>query len=121
MTTTSKSARNATEPTPIDQTRQHLRSAAKHAGEAMKSATEAAKEELSSGSEKVRADLNGAGQSSSEAARQARDSAEKQLQAALQQGKAQAAKVEELIRSHPLAAFGVALGSGYLLARLLRR
>ena len=117
----SKSSRNATEPTPIDQTREHLRSAAKHAGEAMKSATEAAKGELSSGSEKVRADLSDAGQSSAEAARAARASAEQQMQSALKQGKAQAAKVEELIRNHPLAAFGVALGSGYLLARILRR
>ena len=109
------------EPTPIDQTRKHLRAAAQHAGEAVKSATEAAREELSSGSEKVKAELSGAGEATTEAARQARASAEQQLQQALQQGKAQAAKVEELIRSHPLAAFGVALGSGYLLARLLRR
>ena len=32
------------EPTPIDQTRKHLRAAAQHAGEAVKSATEAARE-----------------------------------------------------------------------------
>lgn len=113
--------RNNDQPTAIDQTRRHLRSAAKHAGEAVKSASDAAREELSQGSAKVKADLNQAGQASGEAATQARQSAEAQLQAALAQGKAQTAKVEELIRKHPLASLGVALGSGYLLARLLRR
>lgn len=55
------------------------------------------------------------------AAREAKAELDDKLQGLLDQGKAMLGQAEDLIRSKPLASFGVAFAAGYLVAALTRR
>jgi ElaB/YqjD/DUF883 family membrane-anchored ribosome-binding protein len=55
------------------------------------------------------------------AAQEAKAELDEKLQGLLDQGKAMLGQAEDLIRSKPLASFGVAFAAGYLVAALTRR
>ena len=55
------------------------------------------------------------------AAREAKAELDEKLQGLLDQGKGMLTQAEDLIRSKPLASFGVAFAAGYLVAALTRR
>ena len=55
------------------------------------------------------------------AASEARAELDEKLQGLIDQGKGMLTQAEDLIRSKPLASFGVAFAAGYLVAALTRR
>lgn len=91
---------------PKTQDDSHLESAAESLGDA--------REALASG-------VSDALEAGAEAAREAKAELDEKLQGLLDQGKAMLGQAEDLIRSKPLASFGVAFAAGYLVAALTRR
>lgn len=82
---------------------------------------ESAKESLGEAREALKsgvADAMGAGAA---AAREAKAELDEKLQGLLDQGKGMLTQAEDLIRSKPLASFGIAFAAGYLVAALTRR
>jgi ElaB/YqjD/DUF883 family membrane-anchored ribosome-binding protein len=125
-----KSAQDAADGTPGgDTVRAHLgeagshlkaaaRAAAETLGSAVGEAAHAAREEFGEGGERIRESLHEA-RSAGVDALHAGTSPE--LDLLLTKGREFTSSAESMIRARPLAAFGVALATGYLLARLLRR
>lgn len=105
----------------IDETGAHLRAAAGAASGAVTGASRAVRDELGQAAGALRDELNEAASSGRGAAEEARQVASAQLDEVLEKGRDMLASAEDLIREKPLAAFGVAFASGYLLARLTRR
>lgn len=82
---------------------------------------ESAKDNLGDARESLKAGVTDALDATGAAAREAKAEIEDKLQGLLDQGKAMMGQAEDLIRSKPLASFGVAFAAGYLLAALTRR
>ncbi|HEX4853404.1 hypothetical protein [Arenimonas sp.] len=81
----------------------------------------AAKENLGEAREALKSGVNEALEAGGAAAREAKAELDEKLQGLLDQGKGMLAQAEDLIRSKPLASFGVAFAAGYLVAALTRR
>ncbi len=91
---------------PDDDTVSHLDKARDNLGEARDAIQDGAAEAMDAGLA---------------AAREAKAEIDEKLHGLLDQGKAMLGQAEDLIRSKPLASFGVAFAAGYLVAALTRR
>lgn len=91
---------------PSNEDIRHIDKARGHLGEAGEALKAGAAEALESGAA---------------AAAEARAELDAKLQGLLDQGKGLMAQAEDLIRSKPLASFGIAFAAGYLVAALTRR
>jgi ElaB/YqjD/DUF883 family membrane-anchored ribosome-binding protein len=94
------------------------RAAAKTLGSAVGEAAKAAHEELGEGGERMRESLHEARNAGVDALHAGTSP---ELDLLLTKGREFTQSAESMIRARPVAAFGVALATGYLLARILRR
>lgn len=98
--------------------RAHLGKVASAAGESLRGAGRAARDELRQGSEGVRAELGELAASGRAAALDARDLADEKLQDLMDQGREFMASAERMVREKPLQAIGIAALAGFLIAKL---
>ncbi|WP_066091846.1 hypothetical protein [Xanthomonas massiliensis] len=98
----------------------HLKSAGKAAGEAIKDAAGAAGDELKLGRANVKAELSDSALAGLSAAEAGGAVAKEQMDALVDKGKDLLDSATDLIRERPLAAFGVAFATGWLIAKLTR-
>ena len=82
---------------------------------------ESARESLGEAREALKSGVSDALGASAAAAREAKAELDDKLQGLLDQGKGLLNQAEDLIRSKPLASFGIAFAAGYLVAALTRR
>lgn len=82
---------------------------------------DAAKENLGEARDALKSGVAEAFDATSAAAGEAKAELDERLQGLLDQGKGMLTQAEDLIRSKPLASFGVAFAAGYLVAALTRR
>ena len=82
---------------------------------------EAARENLGEARDALKSGVSDALDAGAAAAREAKAELDDKLQGLLDQGKGLLTQAEDLIRSKPLASFGVAFVAGYLVAALTRR
>lgn len=82
---------------------------------------EAARENLGEARDALKSGVSDALDAGAAAAREAKAELDDKLQGLLDQGKGLLTQAEDLIRSKPLASFGVAFAAGYLVAALTRR
>lgn len=80
-----------------------------------------ARENLGDAREALKSGVNEALEAGAAAAGEARAELNEQLEGLLEQGRGMLNQAEDLIRSKPLASFGVAFAAGYLVAALTRR
>ena len=80
-----------------------------------------AKENLREAKAALKAGASDALDAGAAAAREAKAELDDKLQGLLDQGKGLLTQAEDLIRSKPLASFGIAFAAGYLVAALTRR
>ncbi|CTP85130.1 hypothetical protein XTALMG727_1227 [Xanthomonas translucens pv. arrhenatheri LMG 727] len=98
----------------------HLKSAASYAGEAIKGAAGAAGDELKLGKANVKAELSDSALSGLAAAEFGGAAAKEQVDVLLDKGRDLIDSAAELIRERPLASFGVAFATGWIIAKLAR-
>ncbi|HQZ31883.1 MAG TPA: hypothetical protein PLG89_08485 [Arenimonas sp.] len=82
---------------------------------------DAAKENLGEARDALKSGVTDALGATAAAASEARAELDEKLQGLIDQGKGMLTQAEDLIRSKPLASFGVAFAAGYLVAALTRR
>lgn len=82
---------------------------------------ESARESLGDARDALKTGVADALDASAIAAREAKAELDEKLQGLLDQGKGMLNQAEDLIRSKPLASFGIAFAAGYLVAALTRR
>lgn len=80
-----------------------------------------AKENLGEARDALKSGVAEAVDAGAAAAREAKAELDERLEGLLEQGKGLMTQAEDLIRSKPLASFGVAFAAGYLVAALTRR
>jgi ElaB/YqjD/DUF883 family membrane-anchored ribosome-binding protein len=98
----------------------HLKQAAGHAGVAIKGAASAAGEEMRLGKAQVKSELAESALSGIAAAEQATAAGREQVDALMDKGRDLIESASELIRERPLASFGVAFATGWIIAKLAR-
>jgi ElaB/YqjD/DUF883 family membrane-anchored ribosome-binding protein len=98
----------------------HLKQATRDAGSAVKSAASAAGEELRLGRANVKAGLSDSAVAGLSAAEQAAAASREQMDVLMDKGRDLLDSAAELIRERPLASFGVAFATGWLIAKLAR-
>lgn len=82
---------------------------------------DAAKENLGEARDAIASGVSDALDAGKSAAQEAKAELDERLQGLIDQGKGMLTQAEDLIRSKPLASFGVAFAAGYLVAALTRR
>lgn len=97
-----------------------LKQAAVDTGEALVNAAVAAGEELRVGKANLKADLADSAIASIAAAEAAGGAAREQVDALMDKGRDLVDSAAELIRERPLASFGMAFATGWILAKLAR-
>ena len=97
-----------------------LKQAAVDTGDALKNAALAAGEELRVGKANLKADLADTALAGIAAAEVAGGAAREQVDALMDKGRDLVESAAELIRERPLASFGVAFATGWLIAKLAR-
>ena len=98
----------------------HLKSAASAAGEAVKGAASAAGDELRLGKANVKSELADSALAGIAAAEVGGEAAREQMDALMDKGRDLVDSAAELIRERPLASFGVAFATGWIIAKLAR-
>lgn len=98
----------------------HLKQAAIHASDSMKSAASAVGEEFRLGGVHVKSELSDGAQAGKAAAGQAGAAAKEQMDALMGKGRDMVDSAADLIRERPLTAFGIALAAGWVISRLAR-
>ena len=98
----------------------HLKQAAGHAGEALKGAAGAAGEEMRLGKAQMKSELADGALSGIAALEQAGAASREQMDALMDKGRDLIDSASELIRERPLASFGVAFATGWIIAKLAR-
>jgi ElaB/YqjD/DUF883 family membrane-anchored ribosome-binding protein len=98
----------------------HLRQAAGHAGEAIKGAASAAGDEVRLGKAQVKSELADSALSGIAALEQAGAASREQMDALMDKGRDLLDSASELIRERPLASFGIAFATGWIIAKLAR-
>ncbi|TZF80612.1 hypothetical protein [Cognatilysobacter lacus] len=106
--------------TNIGEAGSSLKQAAVDTGDALKNAAVAAGEELRVGKANLKADLADTALAGIAAAEVAGGAAREQVDALMDKGRDLVDSAAELIRERPLASFGVAFASGWLIAKLAR-
>jgi ElaB/YqjD/DUF883 family membrane-anchored ribosome-binding protein len=104
----------------LGETGSHLRQAAGHAGEAIKGAASAAGDEMRLGKAQMKAELADGALSGIAALEQAGAASREQMDALMDKGRDLIDSASELIRERPLASFGVAFATGWIIAKLAR-
>ena len=98
----------------------HLKQAAGHAGEALKGAAGAAGDEMRLGKAQMKSELADGALSGIAALEQAGAASREQMDALMDKGRDLIDSASELIRERPLASFGVAFATGWIIAKLAR-
>lgn len=98
----------------------HLRQAAGHAGEAIKGAASAAGDEMRLGKAQMKSELADSALSGIAALEQAGAASREQMDALMDKGRDLIDSASELIRERPLASFGIAFATGWIIAKLAR-
>jgi ElaB/YqjD/DUF883 family membrane-anchored ribosome-binding protein len=104
----------------LGETGSHLRQAAGHAGEAIKGAASAAGDEVRLGKAQMKSELADGALSGIAALEQAGAASREQMDALMDKGRDLIDSASELIRERPLASFGVAFATGWIIAKLAR-
>jgi ElaB/YqjD/DUF883 family membrane-anchored ribosome-binding protein len=104
----------------LGETGSHLKSAASAAGDAIRSAAGSAGEELRIGKASVKAELAEGALSGMAAAESGRAAAMEQVDVLMDKSRDLIDSAAELIRERPLASFGMAFVSGWIIAKLAR-
>ncbi len=109
----------------LAEARDKLVEAASAAGNAFRAAAggavAVARDELADGGEQVRDSLTEASDATRQAALTAKLSAEERVDDFLAQGRQMLRTTEDFVRERPVASLGIAVATGYLVAKLLRR
>lgn len=98
----------------------HLKQAAGHAGVAIKGAASAAGDEMRLGKAQVKSELAESALSGIAAAEQAGAAGREQVDALMDKGRDLIESASELIRERPLASFGIAFATGWIISKLGR-
>lgn len=98
----------------------HLKRAAQDAGSAVRGAAGAAGEELKIGRAHVKADLADGALAGMSAAEQASAAAREQADVLMEKGRDLVDSAAAMIRERPIAAFGTAFATGWIIAKLAR-
>ena len=98
----------------------HLKQAAGHAGEAIKGAAGAAGEEMRLGKAQVKSELAETALSGIAAAELAGAASREQMDRLMDKGRDLIDSASDLIRERPLASFGMAFATGWIIAKLAR-
>lgn len=104
----------------LGQAGSHLKQAASHAGVAVKGAATAAGEEMRLGRANVKSELAESALSGIAAAEVATAAGREQVDALMDKGRDLIESASELIRERPLASFGIAFATGWVIAKLAR-
>lgn len=104
----------------LSETGSHLMSAASAAGEALRGAASSAGEELRLGKATVKSELADGALSGLAAAEVGGAAAMEQVDQLMDRGRDFVDSAAELIRERPLASFGVAFATGWIIAKLAR-
>lgn len=104
----------------LSETGAHLKSAATAASDAIKNASVAAGDEFKLGKAGVTAELADSALSGISAAESGGEVAREQVDALLDKGRDLVESAADLIRERPLASFGVAFATGWIIAKLAR-
>jgi ElaB/YqjD/DUF883 family membrane-anchored ribosome-binding protein len=104
----------------LGQAGSHLKQAAGHAGVAVKGAAIAAGEEMRLGKANVKSELAESALSGIAAAEVATAAGREQVDALMDKGRDLIESASELIRERPLASFGIAFATGWVIAKLAR-
>ena len=104
----------------LGETGSHLRQAAGHAGEAIKGAASAAGDEMRLGKAQMKSELADGALSGIAALEQAGAASREQMDALMDKGRDLIDSASELIRERPLASFGIAFATGWIIAKLAR-
>ena len=102
----------------LNDVRSHLGKAATAAGDSLRGASRAAREELRTGTDGLRSELGEVASASRAAAYEVRDVADEKLQEAMEHGREFLDSAERMIREKPLQAIGIAALAGFLIAKL---
>ena len=98
----------------------HIKQAASHAGTAAKGAASAAGEEARLGKAQVKSELADSALAGIAALEQAGAASREQVDALMDKGRDLVDSAADLIRERPLASFGVAFATGWIIAKLAR-
>lgn len=98
----------------------HLKSAASQAGTAVKGAASAVGEEMRLGKAQVKSELADGALAGIAALEQAGAASREQMDALMDKGRDLIDSAAELIRERPIASFGVAFATGWIIAKLAR-
>lgn len=98
----------------------HLKHAASHANDAIRSAASVAGDEARLGRAQVKADLADSALSGISALEEGGDAAREQVDQLMDKSRDLVESAADLIRERPLASFGVAFASGWIIAKLAR-
>ena len=104
----------------LGQAGSHLKQAAGHAGVALKGAASAAGDEMKLGKAQVKSALADSALSGIAAAEVATAAGREQVDALMDKGRDLLESASDLIRERPLASFGVAFATGWIIAKLAR-
>lgn len=104
----------------LGQAGSHLKQAAGHAGVALKGAASAAGDEMRVGKANVKSELAESALSGIAAAEVATAAGREQVDALMDKGRDLLESASELIRERPLASFGMAFATGWIIAKLAR-
>jgi ElaB/YqjD/DUF883 family membrane-anchored ribosome-binding protein len=104
----------------LGQAGSHLKQAAGHAGTAIKGAASAAGDEMRLGRANVKSELAESALSGIAAAEVATAAGREQVDVLMDKGRDLLESASELIRERPLASFGVAFATGWIIAKLAR-
>ena len=104
----------------LSETGSHLKSAASAASEALRGAAGSASDELRLGTASVKAELADGALSGLAAAEVGGQAAMEQVDQLMDKGREFVDSAAELIRERPLASFGVAFATGWIIAKLAR-
>ncbi len=99
----------------------HLKSAAAAASEAVRGAAGVAGDELKLGKAQLKSELSDSALAGISAAEFGGEAAREQMDALMDKGRDLIDSAAEVIRERPLTAFGVALATGWVIAKLGRR
>lgn len=109
----------------LHEAKERLKDAASAAGHAVRNAAatavSAARDDLSASREAVTDPLHDVAEAGRAAASEAKAAAAAEVEALVGKGKDLWHSAEDVIRKHPMAAFGTALATGWVLAKLIRR
>jgi len=98
----------------------HIKQAAGHAGSALKGAASAAGDEMRLGRAQMKSELAESALAGIAAAEQAGAAGSEQVDALMDKGRDLIESASDLIRERPLASFGMAFATGWIIAKLAR-